>query len=68
MVDALTSPFGDREKRQLMSSYVINMLFDPAVLAAVENWEQTTSQQQFLSPIMQSLASSLRGGSHPQRG
>ncbi|KAK8398607.1 hypothetical protein O3P69_004027 [Scylla paramamosain] len=51
-----------------MSSSVINMLFDPAVLAAVENWEQTTSQQQFLSPMMQSLASSLRVSAMPWSG
>ncbi|MPC46651.1 hypothetical protein E2C01_040375 [Portunus trituberculatus] len=57
VVDSLPHTFSDREKRQLLSSPFSDVLFDPAVVARVQEEEYSTAQQCALSSVVQGLAS-----------
>ncbi|MPC58223.1 hypothetical protein E2C01_052219 [Portunus trituberculatus] len=61
VVDSLPCIFSDREKCQLLSSPFSDMLFDPPVVARVQDNEHLASQQCALSSVVRGLASSFRG-------
>ncbi|MPC63789.1 hypothetical protein E2C01_057891 [Portunus trituberculatus] len=61
VVDSLPRTFSDREKHQLLSSPFSNLLFDPAVVARVQEDEHLAAQQRALSSVVRGLASSFRG-------
>ncbi|MPC58738.1 hypothetical protein E2C01_052747 [Portunus trituberculatus] len=61
VVDSLPHTFSDREKCQLLSSPFFDVLFDPAVMARVQEDEHLAAQQRALSSVVRGLASSFRG-------
>ncbi|MPC58418.1 hypothetical protein E2C01_052423 [Portunus trituberculatus] len=68
VVDSLSCTFSDREKRRLLSSPFTDVLFDPAMVARVQDNEQLASQQHALSSLVQGLASFFGGSPSAPRG
>ncbi|MPC67955.1 hypothetical protein E2C01_062142 [Portunus trituberculatus] len=67
VVDSLPCTFSDRENEQLLSSPFSDVLFDPAVVAMVQEEEHLAPQQCALSSVVWGLASSFWGSfSGPQ--
>ena len=67
VVESLPRTFSDRDRMQLLSSPFSDMLFDPTVVASVQDKEHLASQQRMLSSVVQGLASSFRGSSSASR-
>ena len=63
VVEFLPGTFSDRDRMQLLSSPFSDMLFDPTVVASVQDKEHLASQQRMLSSVVQGLASSFWGSS-----
>ncbi|MPC44972.1 hypothetical protein E2C01_038654 [Portunus trituberculatus] len=61
VVDLLPHTFSDKEKQQLLSFPFTDILFDPAVVARVQDTEHLASQQRALSFVVWGLASSFWG-------
>ncbi|MPC66752.1 hypothetical protein E2C01_060903 [Portunus trituberculatus] len=68
VVDSLPCTFSDREKRLLLSSPFSDVLFDPAVVARVQDTEHLASQQHALSSVVWGLAYSFQGSASAPRG
>ena len=61
MVGCLPKTYGDRERRQLLTSPMGQFLFDGEMLAEVEQREQDSSQRALVSQIARGLAFSGHG-------
>ena len=68
VVGCLPKTYGDREKRQLLSSPIGQFLFDGQALAAVEQREQDAAQRALVSQLARGLAATGRGSRVGARG